>query len=374
MTQRLPIPGSDDGTWGNILNNYLSVAHNPDGTQINATASTKGVVQLSGDISGTAGAPRVVGIQGQPVAVANPASGQVLSWSGSNWGPADGGTPLGDPNGYSTQTITDPTGINSTINQGTFPKDQVAMALGVSGNAYPNWLLMSGATNGMYLGDGTINPYTTGAKINVQKDSASNSYMLDLSGQAGGMALGKTDANLGWENSSASALQIGNDGSSGAHIISGAGNPNTTAGGYVGDIYIRTDGTWNGNNYLYLNTKSGPAGSATWIPFVQSGTPGANLVFDFSGPLQVSNSDIYAAPGSMTFSQVSANLTTAGSSNAVFNIYHNGATFETITVPYNALPFAANLTSALTLNPGDTLQIAVTTAGTYAAGLVVVLN
>lgn len=30
---RLPIPGGDDGTWGDILNNFLSVEHNPDGSQ-----------------------------------------------------------------------------------------------------------------------------------------------------------------------------------------------------------------------------------------------------------------------------------------------------------------------------------------------------
>lgn len=30
---RLPLPGSDKGTWGDILNEYLSVEHNADGTQ-----------------------------------------------------------------------------------------------------------------------------------------------------------------------------------------------------------------------------------------------------------------------------------------------------------------------------------------------------
>ena len=30
---RLPVPGSDNGTWGDILNAYLSIEHNPDGTQ-----------------------------------------------------------------------------------------------------------------------------------------------------------------------------------------------------------------------------------------------------------------------------------------------------------------------------------------------------
>lgn len=31
---RLPVPGSDDGSWGDILNTYLSVAHNSDGTLV----------------------------------------------------------------------------------------------------------------------------------------------------------------------------------------------------------------------------------------------------------------------------------------------------------------------------------------------------
>ncbi|MBI2009525.1 hypothetical protein HYS84_03950 [Candidatus Saccharibacteria bacterium] len=30
---RLPIPGGDDGVWGDILNEFLSVEHNADGTQ-----------------------------------------------------------------------------------------------------------------------------------------------------------------------------------------------------------------------------------------------------------------------------------------------------------------------------------------------------
>lgn len=35
---RLPIPGSDDGQWGNLLNDFLSVDHNTDGT-IKATGT-----------------------------------------------------------------------------------------------------------------------------------------------------------------------------------------------------------------------------------------------------------------------------------------------------------------------------------------------
>lgn len=29
---RLPIPGADAGTWGNILNEFLEVSHNSDGS------------------------------------------------------------------------------------------------------------------------------------------------------------------------------------------------------------------------------------------------------------------------------------------------------------------------------------------------------
>lgn len=108
---RLPVPGSDNGTWGDVLNDYLAVAHDSvgnlksnavsssviqddsiseaklnigsgaDGQVItknsglagglewtsaagspDATTSTKGIVQLAGDLGGTAAAPTVPGL------------------------------------------------------------------------------------------------------------------------------------------------------------------------------------------------------------------------------------------------------------------------------------------------------------------------
>ncbi len=67
---RLPQPGQDVGTWGAVLNDFLHVAHNPDGTLktspqptvADATTNTKGVVKLSGDLSGTAEAPIVTSV------------------------------------------------------------------------------------------------------------------------------------------------------------------------------------------------------------------------------------------------------------------------------------------------------------------------
>ena len=111
---RLPIPGSDSGTWGAILNEYLSQTHNADGSlkdnsvnaasisdatltpaKLNAgtpssgqvlsydgsgftwttvsssgsvpdaTSSVKGLVQLAGDLGGTAASPTVPGLAGK---------------------------------------------------------------------------------------------------------------------------------------------------------------------------------------------------------------------------------------------------------------------------------------------------------------------
>lgn len=40
MAQRLPVVGSDDNTWGTVLNGYLSVAHNANGTDNTVTLLT----------------------------------------------------------------------------------------------------------------------------------------------------------------------------------------------------------------------------------------------------------------------------------------------------------------------------------------------
>lgn len=96
---RLPTPGSDSGSWGAILNSFLEQSHNPDGTlkassitttsiadatvteakldssvqtklnsgggAVDATTTTKGVIQLAGDLGGTAAAPTVPGLAGK---------------------------------------------------------------------------------------------------------------------------------------------------------------------------------------------------------------------------------------------------------------------------------------------------------------------
>jgi len=119
---RLPSPGSDDGTWGDILNDFLMQAHNSDGTlkagsveagSLNAgspnsgqllgyngigltwttptssgsvpdaTPTTKGVVQLAGDLAGTAAAPTVPGLaaKADDTAVVHKAGNETITGS-----------------------------------------------------------------------------------------------------------------------------------------------------------------------------------------------------------------------------------------------------------------------------------------------------
>lgn len=110
MSSRLPIPDSDNDAWGTILNDYLQQAIGADGTLVTAAINpytglantnlaslgTPGLVQLSGDLGGSAASPSVTGLQGRDVGTTTPSDGWVLTWSaaGSKWdaAAATGGT------------------------------------------------------------------------------------------------------------------------------------------------------------------------------------------------------------------------------------------------------------------------------------------
>lgn len=71
---RLPVPNGDADGWGTILNQYLGVGHNDDGTHKSglapdATPTDKGSVRLAGDLSGTADVPTVPGLSTRARAV-----------------------------------------------------------------------------------------------------------------------------------------------------------------------------------------------------------------------------------------------------------------------------------------------------------------
>lgn len=51
MTQRLPTPGGDSGDWGSILNGFLGVAHNTDGTLRSSALSGGGATLTANNLS-----------------------------------------------------------------------------------------------------------------------------------------------------------------------------------------------------------------------------------------------------------------------------------------------------------------------------------
>ena len=60
---RLPTPGQDHNQWGDILNDFLSVSHNPDGTLKSDLTSLPGPQGIQGQ-PGPAGEDGVPGVQG----------------------------------------------------------------------------------------------------------------------------------------------------------------------------------------------------------------------------------------------------------------------------------------------------------------------
>jgi hypothetical protein len=104
---------------GTSYTNLYTVLNSLDSTLsaliTDATSSTKGIIKLSGDLSGTANGPTVVGLQGRTVSSTAPTNGQVLTWntSSSSWIPSSlsGFTAGGDLSGSSvSQTVVSLTG------------------------------------------------------------------------------------------------------------------------------------------------------------------------------------------------------------------------------------------------------------------------
>ena len=70
---RLPTPGGDTNTWGELLNDFLSVAHNNDGTlkgsALSAKADDTNVMHLSG--TDTLGSAKTLALGGNTLSITN---------------------------------------------------------------------------------------------------------------------------------------------------------------------------------------------------------------------------------------------------------------------------------------------------------------
>ena len=98
MAVRLPVPGSDDGTWGDILNSFLQVAHNADGM-----LQTSAIQQAGGLTTSAVGAANgVAGLNGSGQVPAGQLGGGSATSSNFLRGDGTWAVPAGGGGGSST--------------------------------------------------------------------------------------------------------------------------------------------------------------------------------------------------------------------------------------------------------------------------------
>ncbi|MGE5299196.1 MAG: collagen-like protein [Acidobacteriota bacterium] len=124
---RLPQPGGDQGEWGSILNEYLSIAHNADGSlksnsipesalaaavqaKLNTVANQQGATGPTGPTgaTGLTGATGAPGTQGQPGAMGPSGAAGTTGAMGATG-------PMGPTGATGPTGPTGPSGANSTI-------------------------------------------------------------------------------------------------------------------------------------------------------------------------------------------------------------------------------------------------------------------
>lgn len=88
---RLPVPGSDENKWGQILNEFLTAAHNNDGSlkdgTVNETKLSSDVVTKLNVVAGQQGTPGATGPQG-PAGAVGATGAQGAAGSAGAQGPA----------------------------------------------------------------------------------------------------------------------------------------------------------------------------------------------------------------------------------------------------------------------------------------------
>jgi len=209
MSARLPVPGSDNGQWGDLLNTFLSVAHASDGTILTSSITAAGaeVTSNRGQANGYAplnGSSQVsttflpIGTTSSTVAAGNDSR-----FAGSAAGTANAALSATDATTTNSRT---PSGTASGDLSGTYPGPTVAKVNGVavSGTAAAGKVLTAtGSTAASWQLPGSA--------------AISRQIIISLSGSSSSLAatvgvwtptyLTNTDTNnfVGWVNTSDTA-------------------------------------------------------------------------------------------------------------------------------------------------------------------------
>jgi hypothetical protein len=85
--------------------------------------------------------------------------------------------PVADATGVTVDSTTyaDPIkGGGAKLTTLVFPSDAGAIAIALAGDAFPRWLFAADSADGMYVGDGTYSPFSTGASLAVAASGGQN--------------------------------------------------------------------------------------------------------------------------------------------------------------------------------------------------------
>ncbi len=191
---RLPHPGGDKGNWGDILNDYLSQAHNPDGTLKDNAVSTPAITNNSisegkldaavrsklnsgGGVQGATGPQGPQGPQGQQGAAGTPGQAGATGPQGPSGAPGSQG--LAGATG--AQGATGPTG--SQGNPGTAGPTGATGPQGTAGPAGatgPKGDQGDAGATGPAGAAGATGPAGTDAEPLIPTNLQSGSYTLVL--------------------------------------------------------------------------------------------------------------------------------------------------------------------------------------------------
>ncbi len=162
---RLPVLGSDDGTWGQILNDFLSQAHNSDGSLKQVAVTAAGAVSTvnakaptSGDVS--IGINDLTDVQGGSGA----SNSQVLAFDSTSgkWIPST----------VSSSTVNDATiGAKGIV--------QLAGDLGGAGTTAAAPVISAGAVTGSKLAAGTITDANISSSAAIAKSKLAALNIVD---------------------------------------------------------------------------------------------------------------------------------------------------------------------------------------------------